>query len=178
MVLTGELKQLGDGPGEWEERRYGNIELEILYRSQSFSDCTPPDFGAEPFDWVQNGDLHWRVPVSDLESGVWRVIAVWDDELAQEWKSVELVRNGGFWEGTLPYEPRRESVTYFLQAVDREGNVAWWERTVELNLVTRRLLEPIFRQIEPPLPPEATLFVDGFESGDCSAWEVTPSNGC
>ena len=177
VLLTGELRRIDGETEAWEGRRCRSTSFETLHLSVAAGDCRPPVFGSGFFDFVANGDLHWRVPVSDPApaSGVWRVIAVWDDQEAHEWKSVELVQNGGFWEGILPYEKGRDSVTYFLQAVDREGNVAWWERTVDLGLVTHRLLEPIVKQIE---PPKAALFADGFESGDCSAWDGPTPNGC
>lgn len=168
VVLTGELRRTGQLENPWEERRYRSVDLELLAGSVSAQDCTAPVFGDPPYDQVHQGILSLNVPVSDEGSGVWRVLAVWDDYLAGAWRSVELTQAGGRWTGTLPTDYRHTVVSYFLEAVDREGNVAWLERRVQSPDLERVLLEPVLENLGTSGP----LFADGFESGDTSGWSI------
>ncbi len=134
VVTTGTPAQApGDGVGEYSLHRLDQtLELEVFYfnnLSDPNENCDRqgPTFGdAEPHT-LSGTTLHWSVDVQD-DTGVWRVVVVWDDEPAARWRSLELTYDAvtDRWLGSLPAAGRGE-LTYMLQAVDNRGNVAWKE---------------------------------------------------
>ncbi len=117
------------------ERRDLSVDLEIFYFNNTADpgencDRDGPDFGAEPYHRVRGTAVEWAVAASD-PSGVWRVVAVINDGTVDatgrgSWVAVELAGpdQDGVWNGV--YEAAGAAlITYFLQAVDRRGNVAW-----------------------------------------------------
>jgi hypothetical protein len=99
------------------------------------------------------------VPVQD-EAGVWRVVAVVSDgrigaDGRGRWTPVELVDDGnGRFRGSVPADGATR-LTYYLQAVDRRGNVSWLE--YERTEVPASGLEPgIPRPIDVEFPEDGS----------------------
>lgn len=98
----------------------------------------------------------------------WRVVVVYDDKLASTWRPLELSLwshndTSSIWRGRASVE----KTTYFVQAVDTQGNVEWYGSAQA---------EGSFNSPEAPLGIEidvcpSCIFSDGFESGDLSAWQ-------
>ncbi len=134
VVPTGDVV-LGDEPGTSTHRLHQEVGLEVFYFNNPDTpgencDRDGPEFGSEPFHELRGATLHWSVPVTDA-SGMWRVVAVWDDEASERWRPVELQYDAisGTWTGSLPVAGA-EQITYVLQAVDERGNVTWKELVV------------------------------------------------
>src|SRR5206468_1542909 len=94
------------------------------YYSNS-SDLTPPsitDPGAGGFATLNGLVASFSATVTDAASGVYRVIAIYNDYRTTRWKSFDLALNpnNGKWEGSLSL---KGNVTYYLAAVDNAGNV-------------------------------------------------------
>ncbi len=130
VVPTGEVVE--DALGEPSiERRDLTVDLEILYFNDTtdpFANCDRegPDLGAGPYHLPPAGTVvSWAVPASD-PSGVWRVLVVVDDQGQGAWVPIELADDDadGTWEGSYDAGGAGE-LSYFLQAVDRRGNVSW-----------------------------------------------------
>lgn len=159
-------------------RLHREVDLEFLYYNNTDDgsgncDRTGPQFGDGPYHTVNGATVRWAVPASD-EGGVWKVVAVYDDEANDQWVPVELTYDASSdrWEGQLGFPGGSTRLIYFLQAVDNRGNVSWAEFVPG---------EPSPSGIEPglPLPLEAVaesglIFTDGFEVGDCSMWSSCP----
>ncbi len=131
VLPSGELV-LDPVSGEATHRLFQEVDLEGFYFNNPDNpdencDRDGPEFGAGPFHELKGATLHWSVSVTDA-SGVWRVVAVWDDEASGRWRPVELEYDAirGHWTGSLP-SAGREQITYTLQAVDQRGNVRWQE---------------------------------------------------
>lgn len=98
----------------------------------------------------------------------WRVVVVYDDKLASTWRPLELSLwshndTSSIWRGRATVG----KTTYFVQAVDTQGNVEWYGSAQA---------EGSFNSPEAPLGIEidvcpSCIFSDGFESGDLSAWQ-------
>ena len=115
-------------------RLHRTVDLEVFYfndRDDPANNCDidGPVFGAGPHHAVRGTSVEWAVPVTDA-SDVWRVIALVTDERLDgtgvgRWTPIELADAG---DGTFRGELRLDGaarLTYFLQAVDRRGNVSW-----------------------------------------------------
>ncbi|HEX7185936.1 MAG TPA: hypothetical protein VF756_29195, partial [Thermoanaerobaculia bacterium] len=208
-VVTAELLEEGGG---WVQRLYEDVDLEILYFNdqgrpeRGNCDREGPTLGAPPFDEkyhrLNGSTVEWAVPASD-EGGVWRVIVVYDtgpdDQGRGSWRPLELADDGsGVWRGTLPL-PDAPQLTYFVQAVDRRGNVAWLDfaaADVPASGVPHDLPQPV-EVHEPPSPaiaspaPGATFGVgdtitlagsatdaeDGALPGQALSWTVVVRHG-
>ena len=139
IVTTAELTSSGLAPHD-ELRLYELVDLELLYfndNSQPLANCDRSGPELEPAG--PTGDLHqlsgttleWAVGATD-EAGVWRVLVVYDDGSLDEqgrgqWRSVDLADDGsGVFRGGV--EVSAEGLLrYVVQAVDRRGNVTWWQ---------------------------------------------------
>ncbi|HEX9736930.1 MAG TPA: hypothetical protein VGG06_33610, partial [Thermoanaerobaculia bacterium] len=141
VVVTGEVLKPNDDDLVYSiQRLHRQVGLEILYFNNTETgegncDEAGPAFGDGPFHEVRGTSLEWSVPVQD-EAGVWRVVAVVSDgrigaDGRGRWTPVELVDDGnGRFRGSVPADGATR-LTYYLQAVDRRGNVSWleYERT-------------------------------------------------
>jgi hypothetical protein len=181
VVVTGEVVK--DDLSEMRQRIYDGIDLEILYFNDQGrgGNCDrngptlAPGLFSGAYHRVNTGTIEWAVPASDA-AGVWRVVVVYDvgpDSQGQgSWVPLELANDGsGVWRGSLPANGLSK-LTYFLQAVDRRGNVSWLDfETTDLPAsgVPHGLPQPV----DIVLPTPSSLpFEDGFESGDCSVWST------
>ncbi len=163
VVTTGEvLREKKTGP--WIERRHRTIDLEVFYfndpRDASANcDRSGPELGPGPYHQIRGSTIDWAVPASD-QAGVWRVVVVTNDgSLAGRrhgrWQPLELMADGGgTWRGSRPLSGTSR-LTYFIQAVDRRGNVAWLEQVVSAEQtasgVDREI--PLAVNVELALPP-------------------------
>ena len=145
VVVTGESLKAGDSdPSYSRQRIYRGLDLEVLYFNdrglggncdRSGPELGPPIFNGA-YHQLSGGKIDWAVPASD-EAGVWRVVVVYDlgpkGDGQGEWRPVELTADGsGIWRGSLT-TAGVSRLTYFLQAVDRRGNVSWLDfDTVDL----------------------------------------------
>ncbi len=112
------------------------VDLEVFYLPESQDGpCDPsgPDFGVptygDHFHDVAGTTVLWKVPVTDDDSGVWRVVVVYDAGPDAQghgaWIPLELSDGGtGTWTGELQLLGSSK-LTYYLQAVDTRGNVSW-----------------------------------------------------
>ncbi len=136
VLTTGELGK-AEADGEYSiHRLHREVDLEVFYYNNTFDgqgncDRTGPVLGPGPYHEVRGTTIHWNVAASD-EGGVWRVLVVYGDETLDDqgrgrWIPLELTDDGsGSWRGSLRFAgPAR--ITYYLQAVDRRGNVSWLE---------------------------------------------------
>ncbi|MCP4594345.1 MAG: DUF11 domain-containing protein, partial [bacterium] len=132
VLTTGDVvKEEESDPRYTIQRLHREIDLEVFYFNNTLDgegncDRSGPLFGDGPYHNVTGRTIHWTVPASD-EAGVWRVVVVYDDEAEHRWVPVDLTDAGdGTWTGSA-WVNGVERVTYFLQAVDRHGNVTWLE---------------------------------------------------
>ncbi|MCI0542864.1 MAG: IPT/TIG domain-containing protein, partial [Actinobacteria bacterium] len=139
VVTTGEALKPQDTDLVYStERRYREIDLEVLYFNHSTDptqncDRDGPALLLGPFggDYHQSGSgtVEWAVPATD-PSGVWRVLVVATDNLVDgngrgAWQATELTDDGGgTFRGSRAFAGTSR-VTYVIQAVDRRGNVTW-----------------------------------------------------
>lgn len=137
-ILTGELIPASVNPLTWHERIFEKLDIETFYFGATPLDCRAPLLNAaSDTSFSSAGRLHWRITTTDdplgvHSSGVWRVVVVWDDENWQDeagnWDGryvpVELELIDGVWQGSIDASGHA-SIRYYVQAVDREGNVAW-----------------------------------------------------
>ncbi len=118
------------------ERRDLTVDLEILYfndttnGSTSNCDRIGPDIApvGDDYHQVTGTEIEWRVEAKDggLASEVWKVLVVIDNESQSRWEPIELAYDGmnEIWTGVYDLQGGGE-LSYFLQAVDRRGNVSW-----------------------------------------------------
>jgi len=131
VLATGEVvKDEESAPDYPIQRLHREVDLEIFYYNNTHDgegncDRSGPLFGSDPYHSVVGQTVHWTVPASD-EDGVWRVVVVYDHEAQNRWVPVELDAGDGTWTGSVRIDDL-ERLTYFLQAVDRHGNVSWLE---------------------------------------------------
>ena len=119
-----EITRLTACTGYWNggfEYRFSTMDFAYFYSNSS--DKTPPvitDPGPGGFHTLSGANANFSVQVSDA-SGIYRVVVAYTSYLTQ-WKSFDLAYNGssGKWEGTLALT---RNITYFVQAVDNNGNV-------------------------------------------------------
>jgi N-acetylneuraminic acid mutarotase len=131
VVTAGEaLKAQASDSKYTIERTFRRVDLEVFYFNNTRTgagncDRTAPRFGDGTYHQVTGTTVNWAVPVTDAD-GVWRVVAVWNDERNKRWESVELEDSDGdgVWRGSKSVAGSSR-VTYVLQAVDVHGNVAW-----------------------------------------------------
>lgn len=179
VIPTGESlstdESAADGSFDYGiHRRYRRVDLETFYfhdpgDPEASCDRSGPVFG-EPtgggpgYHVVDGSSLRWSVPARDLENldtasdGVWRVVAVVDDGRLDasghgSWDPVELAYDFdlGLWTGEYPLGDT-PSLTYALQAVDRRGNVSWYDYVT----ATRPELPSSGVPLEIPMPLEVT----------------------
>ncbi|MCP4664589.1 MAG: DUF11 domain-containing protein [bacterium] len=158
ILATGEVvKEEESDPQYTIHRLHREVDLEVFYYNNTLDgdfncDRNGPTFGDGPYHSVSGRTIHWTVPASDA-SGVWRVVVVYDDAAESRWVPVELTEaDDGTWTGS-DWVDDVERLTYFLQAVDRRGNVTWLEYEPP---------NPPASGISPeiPLPLEAFLTLD------------------
>ena len=154
------------------QRRFLDVDLQTFYFNNTADgtgncDRTGPIFGTGPFGGeyhsVDGANLEWAVPVSDGETDVWRVVAVYTDNTIDDpdedgrgtgiWLPVELVDDGGgTWRGSVSI-PASTLATYVLQAVDARGNVTTLEfSSAETRAVAASGVDPAI-----PLPTDVVL---------------------
>lgn len=131
-VVTAELV-LDDRLEPTIHRLHRKVDLELFYYNNTVDgggncDRTGPQIGDGPYHTVDGATVRWAVPASD-EGGVWRAVAVYDDEATDRWVPLELAYDASSdrWEGELTYPGEATRLIYFLQAVDNRGNVSWAE---------------------------------------------------
>lgn len=103
-------------PGEQVERLYPQVDFELLFSNEA--DWTPPAVRHISSRLVE-GLAYVDVRVGD-PAGVEAVIVTYDDG-AGHWRAVELQEAQGGWSGAFP---AGSGTPFFIQAVDRAGNVA------------------------------------------------------
>lgn len=185
VMITGEVFGENQAGSLFSRQRiYREIDLEVFYFNDQGQggncDRTGPEFGSALFSGVYHqtspGQIEWAVPASD-QAGVWRVLVIYDvgpDAQGRgSWAPLELVNEGnGIWQGRLQ-TAGLSRLTYFLQAVDRRGNVSWLQyasASLPASGVLQELPLPVdvFFSGGSPLP-----FQDGFESGSTSGWSAS-----
>ncbi len=187
VVDTGELAKADDGDPEYTiHRLYREIDLEVFYFNNTADatgncDRTGPLFGAGPHHQVTGSTIEWSVPAVDA-GGVWRVVVVYNDETQGRWLPLDLVDDGtGTWRGSLRVTGTAR-LTYFLQAVDLRGNVAWLEYEPEVppaSGLPLGLPQPIEVLIVPgqaDVTVTKTAAPDPVLAGDPLSYNITVSN--
>ena len=137
VVVTGETRRDPDPEGgrqSYTHRRHVTVDLSTFFiDDEATFSCEDqgPSFGEGTIHELRGPTLEWSIPgsgpgaITDA-SGVWRVVVVWDDREAQRWRPIELVHDSSSdrWTGSLSVAGLNE-LTYVVQAVDYQGNVAW-----------------------------------------------------
>lgn len=134
VFVAGETLKAPEGNFFSRHRLDRTVELEVLYFNDTETgvgncDRQGPLFGDGPYHEVRGTGIEWAVPASD-EAGVWRVVVVYTDETPDpsgrgSWRPLDLADDGdGVWRGRLQLAGEAR-LTYYLQAVDRRGNVSW-----------------------------------------------------
>ncbi len=169
-----------EGNGLLTHRLYRDVSIETFYfrgaEADDNCDREGPLFeDADSYHEVHDSTVRWSVPVTDEDSEVWRVVVVYDDEANQEWKAIDLTfsEESGRWEGYLPLSPTDgwDTLTYFLQAVDKKGNVSFFEfqdagKAAGPSGIDLGLPNPV----ELDMPSVSPLLSDDFEGRDLSKW--------
>ena len=126
VLFSGQFRSDGtaDAQGIGIQRRFTALSGNVLYTAPDVTDFTPSSFG--PVE-VTKADttVGFAVDVTDDvggAAGVKRVLALYRDA-SGVWKSTEMSHNNSTrWSGAGPLTGN--SVEWFIQAVDRSGNVA------------------------------------------------------
>lgn len=145
VLTTGETIETVDG---FDLNLHREVELEVFYYNNTFDpaqncDREPPLFRGESFHRVSGTTVIWEVPeidagsegdgVWDSDNEIWRLVVVFDREGSGTWAPLELEKSGGLWRGSLQMADSDAGsvdlfrLTYYVQAVDRRGNVGWLE---------------------------------------------------
>ncbi|HEY68845.1 MAG TPA: hypothetical protein G4N97_11315, partial [Thermoflexia bacterium] len=145
-VVPGQFNRDGD-----VERLYSRMQLRVFYSDAD--DYAPPTIWRVTTETVEGG-WEFDVQVTD-PSGVYAVAVVYE---SSPWRVLYLTKDGisNHWRGTLTGVGER--VRFFIQAVDKAGNVA-----LETN---KGLLFTLVRQEAPTQP------VGGYTAGPW--WEARP----
>jgi Tol biopolymer transport system component len=105
------------------QRRFTALSGNVFYTAPNVTDFTPSNFG--PVEVTKAGTtIGFAVDVTDNdggESGVKRVVVLYKDG-SGAWKSIEMSHSSPRWSGAGPLVG--DSAEWFVQAVDRAGNVA------------------------------------------------------
>src|SRR5262249_39312364 len=131
VVPTGEtLQKKPMEPLYSTQRLFKTTDLEVFYfndtkdPAKNCDDSGPTFLSDPPYHMVDQNTVTWDVPVKD-DSGVWRVVVVYNESGKNEWRALELEqKNATEWQGTAVFKgsPRLD---YVVQAVDNSGNVSW-----------------------------------------------------
>ncbi|RLC62322.1 MAG: hypothetical protein DRI48_09690 [Chloroflexi bacterium] len=121
------------------------MNFDVYYAAQDQTDFTPPAIW-EVEGLIQEDRAAFRVLAQD-DAGVERVVVSYSTD-GESWHSLDLAYDGdsGYWQGQL--SGLSGKVRYFVQAVDRAGNVSMStnkglffepeEHTIYLPLVLRQ----------------------------------------
>lgn len=137
VIVTGEVLQSTPSPNATFDlhRRFESVDIEAFYFNEPGTgnncDRTGPEITLVDdnpnFHQVDGARIDWTLRAFDA-AGVWRVVVVYDsgpDSTGRgRWIPLELTEGSdGIWRGGLVSAAPR--ITYFVQAVDRHGNVEW-----------------------------------------------------
>jgi hypothetical protein len=103
-------------PESQTERLYDKLSFDVYYHTSS-DDWTPPSvtsIGSE----LQMGSVAILVEGED-ESGIEAVVVAYTEDKGA-WESISLTESTGTWSGSFPAD---ENVQFFVQVVDKAGNV-------------------------------------------------------
>ena len=104
-------------PRSQTERLYNSLSFDVYYHSTS-EDWVPPIITDMSSEW--DGEVAYVIVGVGDESGIEAVVVAYTDGDGT-WDSVELVEEDGIWFGEFS---AAEGAVFFIQAVDKAGNVA------------------------------------------------------
>lgn len=129
VLIAGQFSYSGEGAGV--QRLFDRMDARVYYHDSS-DDFIEPRIYYSVANIVDNNirfDVHAddRVPADSIgeASGTVHRIVVLVRRADNSWTPLELVRQGGSntWTGSMEYTDELQSLDYFVQAVDRSGNV-------------------------------------------------------
>ncbi len=125
VLVPGQFASSLADPGLGRQRLFWDVQALVHYADPSDPDRTPPAFRQAIANEIGTA-VAFTVDVAD-DVDVARVLVLQtDSESPGTWHATELARQGGTerWTGAGPAPVVGEHVDYFVQAVDRSGNVA------------------------------------------------------
>jgi hypothetical protein len=171
-LITGQFIPDPNNPGTGNQRLFTNVAASVEYTPPSDTNFTPPTIDEATGIVVNNTTAAFNVVTTPAPGGspVKEVLALFTDTSNPgTWASVNLVQGAdGVWTGGAP-APASGKITYIVQAVDGDGNVAMdSDKGVEFNQVQESQVQStgLGTGLSASLSPVGNdTEVDGFYSG-------------
>jgi len=125
ILNVGQFLQNQSATGAGTQRLFTSIGGTVYYAPATNTDVTPPTITRTDAVNAPGNPATFHVTASD-DAGIARVVVLSTDQATPgTWQTTELLSGGdGTWNGIAAHASTGESVIYFVQVLDTNGNVA------------------------------------------------------